>query len=223
MTAAMSRSKKDAMVKIIIFAILIAIVSAIAFYLSSTVDELEKKHSWLKNDIAEMNRKIEGMNKKSLEFSEGVKVWEALPDSDKSLTGLRINEAKDVLDKLQTKYGLANVKTSFSKPENIEGDFKSDTVALVSSTIAINFSTQTDEDIYNFILDMVKSFPGYVQIKSISIGKPAVIDKESIRKIASGESINVFSVNMDFYWHDLKYKGPAKDPNAPPAPVEAPK
>lgn len=213
--AAMSKSKKDLILKLSIFVILICVVASVTFYLGSIVDDLEKKESWLKNDIGDMGRKLEGMNKKTMEFSEGVKVWESISESDKSLTGLRINDAKDVLDKLQAKYKLSSVKTSFSKPDNIEGDYKTDTVGMVSSTISMNFSAISDEYIYNFILDMTKNFPGFVQIKSISINKPIEVNKETLKRIAAGEEVGIISVALEFYWHDLKYKGPTATPGTP--------
>lgn len=217
MSMSFSRERKILLNKISIIVVLIVIVISISLYLGGVVDDFEKKNTWLKNDISETGRKLEGLNKKTLEFSEGVKVWESLPNSDKELPGLRINDAKDTIDKLQKKYKLSSVKTSFSKPDEIIGDYKTDTVGMVSSLINISFNALSDEYVYEFIADISKNFPGYVQVKALSINKPSIVSKEMLKRISLGEEVAVLSVTMDFYWHDLKYKGPSKNPETPPA------
>lgn len=219
MPMSFSREQKFLLKKISIFVVFIIIAISISLYLGGVVDEFEKKNAWLKNDISETGRKLEGLNKKTLEFSEGVKVWESLPESDKELPGLRINDAKDTIDKLQKKYKLSSVKTSFSKPDEIIGDYKTDTVSMVSSMITMSFSALSDEYIYEFIADISKNFPGYVQVKSLSINKPSAVSKEMLKRISLGEEVAVLSVTMDFYWQDLKYKGPSVNPDAPPPPA----
>jgi hypothetical protein len=192
---------------VIYFCILIVAVS-IPLYLGSVLEGYEQKEKALGNEVIEMNRKLDEFNRKAQEFSSHVQKWEALSEGDKSLLGLRINDAKETLDKLEAKYKLSSVKTSFSKPAEIIGDYKTETVTLYSSIVSISFNSLSDEMVYNFIGDLTKNFPGIVQIKSLSLNKPASITKEMLRKISIGEDVVIMSGTIDFYWHDLKYNGP---------------
>lgn len=208
----LTKTQHDIIKKLVVYVVLVVIASLFVFYLSGSVEESDKKYKWLQNDISELSRKLDGFNKKTLEFSEAVKTWDGLSDSSKKLEGLRINDAKDMLDKLQVQYKLSAFKTSFSKPEEIAGDYKTDTVSLVSSVISISFNAISDEYIYNFIEDITKNFPGYVQIKSFTMSKPAPVTKEILKKISLGEDVSIISVTLDFFWHDLKYKAPTEPP-----------
>lgn len=208
-----SKTQRDVAIKITICIILIVFVSSISIYLSGTAEEYNKKYTWIKNDISELGRKLDGLNQKTVEFSEAVKAWESLPEDAKLLPGLRINDAKDILDKLQIKYKLTNVKTSFSKPEELSGDYKTDTVMMASSIISMTFNAKSDTYVYGFISDLTQRLPGYMQIKSLSINPPQQITKEVLKQISIGADVNIISVTMDFYWHDLKYKGPSTPEN----------
>ena len=203
----LTKNQRDLAMKLGGYAIILIIVSSVAIYLSGTVDDYQRKHTWLKNDIADLNGKLSGLNKKTLEFSEAVKTWESMSEEDKNLQGLRINDAKDLLDKLQEKYKISSVKISFSKPEEILGDYTTDTVVMISSIISMSFDAISDEFAYKFIEDITSEFPGYVQIKSFSIKEATPVTKEIIKKISIGEDVSIIPVTLEFYWHDLKYKG----------------
>lgn len=201
------KAQRELLKKFGIYLVILIISTIFTVYLGGVSDDYQKKHTWLENDINELKRKLDGMNKKTLEFSEAVGTWEALPEEDKNLQGLRINDAKETLDKLQVKYKLSAFKTSFSKPEELVGDYQTDTVSMVSSIITISFNAISDEHVYNFVSEISKNFPGFVQIKSLSLNKPVAITKELLKKISAGEDVNILAVSLDFYWHDLKYKG----------------
>jgi hypothetical protein len=49
---------------------------------------------------------MRGLTEKTLEFSEAVKTWESLSDEQRRLQGLRINDAKEIIDALEKKYYL---------------------------------------------------------------------------------------------------------------------
>lgn len=216
----LTKTQYDLAKKLIIYVILIIIAFVFSAYLSSSVEEYEKKYKWLQNNISELSQKLGEVNTKILAFSEAGKTWEALSDDEQKLQGLRINDAKDILDKLKTKYKLSAVKTSFSKPEEIAGDYKTETVSMVSSIISMSFSAISDEYIYNFVNDIINNFPGYVQIKNFSISKPAIISNEILKQISLGSEVSIISVTIDFYWHDLKYKGPPPSPSTSGGPQQ---
>ncbi len=215
-----SKEQRELITKLTVYLLLLFVTVSFAIYINNTVEDYNKKSAWLKNDINELNRKLDGLNRKTLEFSEAIKTWENLSEEDKTLRGLRINDAKDLLDKLQAQYKLSVMKISFSKPEEISGDYKTDTVSIVSSTISMNFNALSDEMVYNFLGDLVGKFPGYIQIKSFSINKPAAITKEILKKISLGEEASIIPVSIEFYWHDLKYKGATQAPTSTGAEVE---
>ena len=198
--------QRNLIVRLSIYLFVIVILSIISIYFGGVVDDYEKKHSWLKNDIVKLQGKLSGLNEQTREFSDSVKIWNSMTKEDKKLEGLRINDAKDVLDDLKNRYNLTALKVSFSKPEEILGDYETDSIVMISSLISLSFNVYSDEFIYKFINGLSNKFPGHVQIKSLSIGKSKDITKEVIRDISTGKEIAVIPVKMEFHWHDFKYK-----------------
>lgn len=204
----LSKAQRETIKKLVTCLIVTVVSLAVPTYLSGKLTDMEKRKTWLDNDINDLNRKLEGLNKKTLELADSIKIWESFSDEDKKLEGLRINDAKEILDKLQKKYLLNSVKTSFSKPDEIGNDYKTETVAVISSIVTTSFNAISDEYVYNFVYELSKKLPGYVQIKNLTITKPNTVTKETLKKISVGEDVTVVPVNLDFYWHDLKYKPP---------------
>jgi|GEM_PF-6849590 len=209
--------------KMVICFVVIIIAIVVPIFLQSVSDSYDEQYKKLGNEIKDLKQRLEGLNKKTLEFSDDVKRWEALSEDDRKLQGLRINDARDILEKLQNKYKFTSVKTSFSKPDEIGADYKTDTVSMYASIVSVNFNSVSDDLIYSFMSELTQVFPGIVQIKSCTINKPAMVTKEVLKKISAGEDAQVISVTLEFYWHDLKYKGPANSSATPSPPGGEPK
>jgi hypothetical protein len=214
--------RKKTIVRSAVYALILGCVTGITIYLGTIDTQVNEKHNFLKNDIASLSRKLQGLSEKALEFSESAKIWETFPKDQQNLQGLRINSAKDLLDKLQEQYKLSNVKLSFSKPEDVvSDDYKTETVSVVSSEVNIDFSAIDDEYVFNFIGAILKDFPGYVQVNSLSVTRSKDVAKDVLMMIAAGEKASLVDVKIAFLWKDLKYKGPssaaANAEGAPPA------
>jgi hypothetical protein len=202
--------------KIVISLVIIITALIIPIFAKNIADSYNAQYKKLGNDIRDMKQKLEGLNKRTLEFSDDIKKWEALTENDRKLQGLRINDAKEILEKLQKKYKFNSVKTSFSKPDEINGDYKTETVSMYSSVVSVNFNAISDDMIYGFVAELIHSLPGIVQIKNFSVNKPAAVTKELLKRIAAGEDAQVISGALEFYWFDLKYKRPSDSSDSAP-------
>jgi hypothetical protein len=191
------------------YLLIIVCVVSICIYLGSVEKTVQEKHDWLKNDISQLSRKLDGLSIKAKEFAEAAKMWEGLSDEQKKLQGMKINNAKDLLDKLKDQYKLVDVKISFSKPDELKEVYISDTIAVVSSEVSIDFKGMTDEFILGFVADILNQFPGYIQVTSLSITRAREVTKGDLEKIATGEYQGLAEGKIVFSWRDLKYKGPA--------------
>ena len=206
MAITLNKSQIAMVKKIIIYFFVLVIAVVMPIYLQSVEDGYERQYKWLNNDTIEITHKLDGLNKKTIEFSDAVKKWEVLSDDDRKLGGLRINESKELLENLQKKYTLYDVKTSFSKPGELVKEHKTGAVSVYSSIVSISFNALSDEYVYNFIAEITNKFPGIVQIKSFILNKPSAITKELLKKISIDENASVVSASLDFYWHDLQSK-----------------
>ncbi|MCE3233287.1 MAG: putative rane protein [Rickettsiaceae bacterium] len=208
--------RKKTITKSAVYGVLLACVISISTYLGGVSDSIDEKYNFLKNDITALSRKLDGLSEKALEFSESARVWEEFTPEQQKLQGLRINLAKDLMDRLQTEYKISNVKMSFSKPEELKEVYVTDTVSVVSSDVNIDFSSITDENVFNFIGAVMAEYPGYVQINSLSIVRTKDVEKGVLVDIAEGKIPSMVDVRMNFSWRDLKYKGPVANAEKEP-------
>lgn len=203
---------------------------ALGFY----VHKQEEQYNLIKSELMSLTRKLEGLNRKTLEFSDAVRVWDELTEGQKQLQGLQLTEAKALLEKWQAQFKLSDVNISFSKPEESGGIKdpaggkvigKKDTepsapavsaVKVMSSDVSISLKALSDEYVYQFIDALQHQFPGYVRIKTFTLTQETPVSKEVIQRIAEGEAVPIVSGNIDFSWRDLQYI-PAESADHPPS------
>lgn len=201
-------------IRLVIYLVIIAVITVIFLYLDSVEAKYKQQYDWLRNDISSLGGKIEGLNQKTLEFSDAVEVWKGVGEEQQKLQGLRINDAKDMLDSLKTKHKLSEVNISFSKPEDLQDEnIKTESVSVVTSTVNISFKAVTDEHVFNFIMELAEKFPGYIQIKAFSLSRVDPITKDALEKLAKGETPGLVVGRVDFVWRDFKYKKPVSPEN----------
>lgn len=203
-----SKLKKKVIGRVVVYAAVLSVIILACIYLGDKKTQLQEQNDRLRNDISSLNKKLEGLSKKALEFSESIKVWETLDEQNKVLNGLRINDAKDLLDKLKEEYRLSGVNLTFSKPEDLKDQYVSDTIIVVSSDVSIQFSAMTDEYLFGFVDKLLSQYPGYVQVRSFSVTRSKNITKDVLLQIAAGENPGLVDCKLDFVWRGLKYKGP---------------
>lgn len=199
---------------------LILLVSGVVIYvLHMNLSKSVEKYQWLKTSVNSLNAKLEGLNRKTLEFSDAVKAWEKMDEADKQLQGLQISKANELLKEYEKLYKLSEMSTTFSKPQELSEGIVSETVKVIDSQVVINFKALSDEYALNFIHALENQLPGYVQITSFSLTKDAQITKDILERVARGETPPLVVGNVEFIWRELKYI-PTKERAEPAVPED---
>jgi len=204
--------KKRLIVRVAIFSAIIGAVVFLCIYLNSLHQSKEDKLSMINNDINSLQRKLQGLSEQAIQFSEAVRVWESLPEERRAMQGLRIGEAKDLMDKFEKDYYLSNVGITFSKPEKVTENYTTSTVGVVSSSVNIKFNTISDVHAFNFLDALIKKYPGYIKVTSFSLSRNQVVTKNILKQISEQGSTlpTLVDAKLDFIWYGLEYKGPVE-------------
>lgn len=176
------------------------------FYILSSSEDIKKDLTGLQNEANSIQSKINNFNNKKKSFLESLEVWEQIDGNNKVFAGLRISESNAMIEELEKKYGISNLRTVFSKPKIREEGVNDKAVKVVYSNTSITFRALTDGHVYKFLEEVQEKFPGYLHIKSISITSDGQINKAFLQDIASGNQKSLVSATMEFIWHDLEYK-----------------
>ena len=206
--------KKKIILSFVIFLIILGVFSAVIVYLYSLQGKTKQKHDWLKNDISSKRQKINSLSDQAVKFAEAIGVWESFDEETKQLQGIRITPAKLVIDGLEAKYNLSNFKVVFSKPEDVNvnkyPELDNEVVTVSSSNVSIDFSAVTDEVVFNFLAELIESFPGYINIDTFFVERHQDIEKEHLEMIARGEYPALVNVKLRFILRDFKYTPPVE-------------
>lgn len=196
-------AKKDLLAKIVICSLVIVITLISVWYVQAQFNDRESKRDWLYVDIRDLESKLAGLNRKTLAFSKGVKIWEGFSEEKRALNGLRITKAQHILKNLEKRYKLTNVNIYVSKPESLENAGTTETVELVSSKVNISFRALTDAYVLAFIAALEKEMPGYVQINTFNMSRANLVTKEVLRQILDGKLPGLVNANLEFVWTDF--------------------
>ena len=192
---------------IVLLPILFLIVSALV-YLNISHKKTIEKEKLLRSDINSLESKLNKLISNKKRLSEDMAIWRDMTEEEKKLGGLRINDAKDKVDKLSKKFYLSDVRTTFSKPEKLGDEFITETVGVLSSNIKISFKGITDEYVIRFVESLTKEFPGFIQLESFSVTAEGDVDKSTISQIAYGQDAQLVKGTVSFVWKDMKYTKP---------------
>lgn len=211
--AKINELRNKLILRMVIYVLIIGGIFAVYSFAASTSDEALQKYKWLKNDIDSLQSKIRNLDTQKVEFANAVKIWENLSDYQKAMKGVQITRAESVLTALYEKYHLNNVSTTFSAPALLDiPEMKKELVLVeVSDTNSMSFGVYNDQQVYGFIEELRKTFPGYIKITNLSLTRVENISQTSLRRISEGETPPLVNVKIDFVWYALKE--PVKDSN----------
>jgi hypothetical protein len=120
--------------------------------------------------------------------------------------GIQVDFIKVLIKKLEEKHRVKGMNITLSTPE-LRSDFsEAKFVNVQMSNLSLVFMTYTDIDAYNFISDLQKELPGYVQVKTLSIIGVNEISEEIIRGLQTGDTRDIVSVKVDLLWQDFQDK-----------------
>ena len=135
--------------------ILFAVIGGI-FYSSSYFYKIKSRFSrqerTLKSEVHDYQSKIDSFNAKTRDIAASLETWDDLTAEKSNFGGLKISEAKKVLDGLREAYKFKNLDVELLKPNLLGGEFKRQTVGVESSNITIKILGYSDVQLLNSLM-----------------------------------------------------------------------
>lgn len=197
--------------KLIINVSVIVLSMIACFFFDKEIVDLKAKKDWLDNDIKKLKSKIEAITKKDLALSKAIETWELFSDKQRELSGLRITEAKDLIEEYGEEFLLSDIDLVILKPKDALDFGTSDFIKLQVSDVTISFRSINDAFALNFLAKFQHDFPGYVKIKSFNLSKEQEVTPDFLKKIAAGEDASLVKGQINFNWYDMKLES-SEDP-----------
>lgn len=167
------------------------------YYTASTEDQSKLELKVIQNTL-------NGLKNKILKSERSLKLWnEKVRKEHSDRSGIKIKQAKTILDDLKKTHQISNLVINLSNPE-VRQDFQDAKFCNITYTeMGMSFSSFTDIDTYRFLNSSLHEIPGHIQVKSLTITAVPVVDDALIDNIAAGRFTDVVNVRVDLLWQDI--------------------
>lgn len=199
----MQALEKNMTVSAIWLLFMIVTVAAVGGFMYHALSKKSEYRDKLAGEIRNIEGKISKSRQENNKLVDALNYWDSLPEGAKTMSGLRLSEAKEKLDEMVNTYWLSQVQTTFSKPA-IEPHPDYSDFNISSSNVTISFDGISDTLIYAFADALRSDFPGFVTLKRFDVQQEGEMERETIKQIASGERPALFSGVVEFKWRDIK-------------------
>ncbi|MBT4921468.1 MAG: hypothetical protein HON23_00450 [Rickettsiales bacterium] len=196
--------------KAILFAkivIILVMISGSYIFSDKKYDDLKKLDRRETKEISELKQikaKIYHFNTKTEDISEALATWEYITDEVKEFNGLKLGDAKEIIDRVKKKHNLNQLDIKLSKPEILQGKYKGVKVGVESTILKIKIRSYTDIQVFYFLYDILVMLPGYPQVIKFSIKKSHDLNDSNLYRIARDPKFSPVLSEIDIRWNDLK-------------------
>ncbi|MBT4989739.1 MAG: hypothetical protein HOM96_04325 [Rickettsiales bacterium] len=189
------------------FMIILIIVVCTYMFSSKEYDKFKRLERQKRVELSQLKKikdKINHFNTKTEDIANALATWKYITAEIKEFDGLKLGEAKEILDFMKVKYSLNQLDIKLSKPEIIGGKYKGVKIGVESTILQLKIRSYSDIQIYNFLYNILVMLPGYPQVIRLSINKTHDLNESNLYRIARDPKFSPVLSEIDIRWHDLK-------------------
>ena len=142
-------------IKAIIFLSLLCAFYLTRNYVNDLNADYEKRQQSITRKIRDTENSKNDLASKSDDIEASLDIWNSLKDKEDSFQGINFARIRLILDTLKDRYGLVDVETQISKPEQLEGTYKSKAFIVEASYLKLEISAYKEADIMLFLNDLI--------------------------------------------------------------------
>ncbi|AIF80690.1 hypothetical protein I862_00625 [endosymbiont of Acanthamoeba sp. UWC8] len=161
------------------------------------------KYSFHKQKYDDLRSKIFTIDNNIAKTKAAQLTWEKIKNNNFNKIGLRIEEAKKVIDTASKDHFINNLSINLSSPV-IRKDVIKSKIGLEYSEIDIGLSSYLDTEVFNFIDELGKNIPGLLNYTSIDISSLDLdINDSLLQNIKQGGYKDLVQAKINIVWQDF--------------------
>ncbi len=189
--------------------LILVIIVAIFFLNDYQKTFLEEKIKRTEQETSELTAKTLQLQNKIFEIKKYLAASRDISENKKSLNGIDIDEATQLMNKIAEKYSIKNSVLKATLPESLkEEPFERSKILVLLTTANLTFKAPTDIKALLFINEFLGSVSGYYLVKNLNIKKEKSYTSEDLVALSSGENKGNISGSIDFFWYAFQSKEP---------------
>lgn len=200
-------TKKSMFIHIFVALFFVSTCSLTVLYLNKSKESNKIKIQQRNQELESIGKNIQNIEERSKTLEKYVELWQRLPENNKDLNPISINEAKEKIQQSLENNLIFNTEINISKPVILSGIFNKDSVLVESTAITIKYDAIFDGSIFSFIKELEKEMPGYIIVESINFEKIVKnITKKILHDISKGNFVAIFKGEIKIYWFKIDKK-----------------
>ncbi len=197
--------QKKIVTYLVIYAAVVAALVFVLGFFNAEKNENLRKMQLIERDINSQNQKMTDLNQKIKEIKDANEIWQTLSSKTRNAQGLRIDAARRILKDLESFLQLPTpINVNLSPPKELSSAYKTNGMSIVSSDVVMKFDAFSDEIIFNLVNNLMKHFPGFIQIQSFKLNKTGQLNTRIINQIEQGDKPALVKGEMTIQWRDFK-------------------
>jgi hypothetical protein len=110
-----------------------------------------------------------------------------------------------LLNELEKYFNLVgSVDVNLTPPAELSDTYKTETTVVMASTVTLKFAGLSDELLFGFIDSLIKNFPGFINIQSLSMQRKNPLTNDIIARAAKGDFEDMVDATLIFTWKEFK-------------------
>lgn len=188
-------------IKIIIVLAVISSFIMSCLYYQSSVDT----QATLKEQFKKAQENVLSIHKNVEQSAANLEIWNKnIKGIIGERVGLRIKDAKTIIEKLKQTNQINGINISLSNPE-VRTNFKTPKYTnIVYSNVSISFQCLTDLEGVKFIYYLMHDLPGYVQIKELKINVDKEVESLLNSNVLTSKIGDLVKMQVEFLWQDYE-------------------
>jgi hypothetical protein len=173
---------------------------------SNVYDSIIQQRDQVQKNIVKTSKQGEEFNAYKDTLYHIIKLWDQIERKEELYIGLNIDEGYKILNFLEEKYNLNLLNATILTPEVLEQKSIADKeIVILYSIVELQIASATDFKIYDFIQNVMDSFPGYVSISRLHVAEVREFDDSIIKEIdQTGIWPSLIKTEVTFEWRDIK-------------------
>jgi hypothetical protein len=199
--------KKKIAINFFISVVFGVMVAGLLVYLSFFRTDQNKEIEYIKQLASKLLSKASEYQNKAQETKKYIEVWKTIPDSKKSLDGIKIDDVNTRLAQLAEKYYISNQSIKLSLPEDIkDGIFDRKTLIISYTNVEISFDAIDDVRAISFLSEFLDSLKGYILVTNFDIKKNKKYTDQDLINISSNKPSGGILAKIEFVWYVYRQK-----------------
>lgn len=205
--------KKTITINSVILTVLIIILISCIFFIFYQIKSSTEQTDKIKGETDLIKSKTQSIIGKASQAKKYKELYSQISKEKRTnFSGIKMDEINIKLKTIGDKYYITSREIKIAVPENLKDEpFKLKSFAVSLTTVTLSFRAYTDDRVFLFAKEFMKSLNGFTILTNFDIRKDKDYSADNLISISSGNGNGNIIAKIEFYWYAFKEEDKTKN------------